>query len=586
MGGRAASTASFFTNISKSIQHMKSIFKHLFCYGFAAITVSAFAQTPVPIPPTLSGSTIDLTVKAGTTEIYPGIATNTVGYNGSFLGPTILLDAGQQVTLNVHNQLGDTTTVHWHGLNVSPANDGSPHVMIMAGETWSPSFPILDKAATYWYHPHLHGKTMDQVLLGAAGFIIVRDAEEAALELPRSYGVDDVPLVFQFKTFDAQKQIVMSDEMDNAVLVNGVVDGVLNSPAQVVRYRLLNGSSHRFFNFGFANNKQFKQITSDAGLLDAPIAMTRLILAPGERAEILVDLSGELGNTLTLKSFGTGLPQGYPGGTMMMGGMEGPLDNTDFNVLTINVTAPTANPVTTVPTALTTNEVLSQTGAATRSIGFTAQPMMSMTNFFINNKKFDMEQVEFTTNQGKVEVWNITNQTMMAHPFHIHGNHFYVLSVNGATPPPNMRGRKDVVVVPPMNGSVKLVTKYENYGDANLPYMFHCHILSHEDGGMMGQFIVNPTASATTEQVQQGSLAISPNPGKGNFVIEVDLPKAGDATMTLHNADGRLLETSTLKGLQSGLQKIPVNFTGLPTGFYLLALKTDGKVCSGKLVVE
>lgn len=565
---------------------MKSIFKHILFCSFAAITVSAFAQTPVPIPPTLSGNTIDLTVQSGTTEIYPGFMTNTVGYNGSFLGPTILLDAGQQVTLNVHNQLGDTTTVHWHGLNVSPANDGSPHVMIMADETWSPSFPVLDKAATYWYHPHLHGKTMDQVLLGAAGFIIVRDAEEAALDLPRSYGVDDVPLVFQFKTFDADKQIMLEDEMDNAVLVNGVVDGELNSPAQVVRYRLLNGSSHRFFNFGFANNKQFKQIASDAGLLDAPVALTRLILAPGERAEILVDLGNEQGNPLTLKSFGTELPQGFPGGTMMMGGMVGPLDNTDFNALTINVGAPTADPVTTVPAALTNNEVLSQAGVATRPIGFTAQPMMSMTNFFINNKKFDMEQVEFTTDQGKVEVWNITNQTMMAHPFHIHGNHFYVLQVNGATPPPNQRGRKDVVVVPPMNGSVKLITKYANYGDPMLPYMFHCHILSHEDGGMMGQFIVNPVASATNEQVKQGMLTSSPNPGKGSFVIEADLPQTGDAVLTLHSPDGRLLERRMLRGLSSGTQQIPVDFTGLASGLYLLTLKMEGRVFSGKLVVE
>ena len=273
-------------------------------------------------------------------------------------------------------------------------------------------------------------------------------------------------------------------------------DWEFDIPAQMVRYRLLNDSSHRFFNFGFANNKQFHQIASDAGLLDAPVSMTRLTLAPGERAEILVDLSSEQGNTLTLKSFGTELPQGFPGGTMMMGGMEGPLDNTDFTVLTINVGAPTANPVTTVPTALTINEVLSQNGATSRQIGFTAQPMMSMTNFFINNKKFDMEQVEFTTEQGRVEVWNITNQTMMAHPFHIHGNHFYVLQVNGATPPPNQRGRKDVVTVPPMNGSVKLITKYENYGDPVLPYMFHCHILSHAESahgmfGMVTAVVVN-----------------------------------------------------------------------------------------------
>lgn len=565
---------------------MKNIFKPTLFWGLASTSFLASGQTPVPIPPTLSGTTIELKVQTGTTEIYTGFATNTIGYNGSFLGPTLLLDAGQMVTLNVHNQLGDTTTVHWHGLNVSPANDGSPHVMILPDETWSPQFPVLDKAATYWYHPHLHGKTMDQVLLGAAGFIIVRDAEEAALDLPRNYGVDDMPLLFQFKTFDAQKQILMEDEVDNAVLVNGVLDGILSSPAQVVRYRLLNGSSHRFFNLGFSNSKQFYQITSDAGLLDAPVSMTRLILAPGERAEILVDLESEEGNTLIMKSFGSELPTGYPGGAAMMGGTSGPLDEIDFKVLTISVAAPTPDPVATIPATLTTNLVWSQSGATARSLNFSAQPMMSMTNFFINNKKFDMEQVEFTTEQDKVEVWNIANQTMMAHPFHIHGNHFYVLEVNGAAPPPGMRGRKDVVVVPPMNGSVKLVTKYENYGDANLPYMFHCHILSHEDGGMMGQFIVNPLINGTKDPSRQGQLAFLPNPGRGSFIIQVELPKGGEATLTMHGVDGKLMETRELKELLPGFQQIPVDFTGLPKGLYLLTLKSESGLFSGRLLLE
>ena len=149
-----------------------------------------FAQTSIPIPDTLEGNVIDLTLKHGTKEFFPGIATQTIGYNGNFLGPTIILQKGQQVTLNLHNQLGDTTTTHWHGLHVAPANDGSPHNPVMDGETWSPSFTVMDKAATYWYHPHLHGKTLSQVVKGASGFIIIRDPEEAALNLPRTYGVE------------------------------------------------------------------------------------------------------------------------------------------------------------------------------------------------------------------------------------------------------------------------------------------------------------------------------------------------------------------------------------------------------------
>jgi FtsP/CotA-like multicopper oxidase with cupredoxin domain len=121
----------------------------------------------------------------------------------------------------------------------------------------------------------------------------------------------------------------------------------------------------------------------------------------------------------------------------------------------MQVGAPTSNAVTAVPATLTTNTAWPQAGASSRSFNFSAQPMMSMTNFFINGLKFDMETVNFSTQVGKTEIWTITNQTMMAHPFHIHGMHFYVLTVNGATPPANLRGRKDVVVVPPMNGSVK-----------------------------------------------------------------------------------------------------------------------------------
>lgn len=468
------------------------------------------AQTPLFIPDTLGGDIIDLTLQHGTREFYPGFVTQTIGYNGAYLGPTIILQKGQQVTINVTNQLGDTTTTHWHGLHVAPMNDGSPHNPIMAGEVWSPSFPVMDNAATFWYHPHLHGKTLAQVVKGAAGLLIVRDPEEGALNLPRSYGVDDVPLVFQWKTFDSSKQIVENDETDNEVLVNGAVNGLLELPAQVVRLRLLNGSSHRYFDFGFSDNHSFQQIASDAGLLDAPVSMTRLILGPGERAEILVDLNGMQGSTLKLRQFGTQLPTGYPGGAMMMGGMMGPKDDTDFDLLTIQVVAQTANPVITIPAALTTNVAWPQAGASMRNFSLSAQPMMSMTNFFINGVKFDMETVNFSTEQGKTEIWNITNQTMMAHPFHVHGNSFYVLSVNGSTAPANLRGRKDVVTIPPMNGSAKIILRFEDFGDPEMPYMYHCHILSHEDTGMMGQFIVNPGSSEATENAAQNHLRVFP----------------------------------------------------------------------------
>lgn len=560
---------------------MKFNFLHPFTLVVAAFWASAIhAQTLIPIPDTLSGSFFDLTLAPGSREFFPGIQTATLGYNGAYLGPTLILQKGQPVTLNVHNQLGDTTTTHWHGLHVAPANDGSPHTMIMDGETWSPSFTVMDQAAMYWYHPHLHGKTLDQVVKGAAGLIIVRDADEAALSLPRRYGVDDIPLVFQFQTFDNQKQIVLDDELDNTVLVNGTVNGMVNAPAQVVRLRLLNASSHRVFRFGFADNKAFKQISGDGGLLDAPVQLTRLTLGPGERAEVLVDLSGMEGQTLSLKTFGNELPQGFPGGPAMMGMQPGPLDNTSFQVLQINVNAPTVNPVTTMPTALISNTVWPQAGAGARNFQFSAQPMMSMSNFFINGLKFDMETVNFSTELGKTEVWTVTNQTMMAHPFHVHGNSFYIIQKNGAVPPVNERGRKDVVLVPPMNGSVKIVMKFEDFADPEMPFMYHCHILSHEDNGMMGQFTVTAPASGT-EDLNEYSVAFFPNPAGESVFFQVEKEMAEGIFYKVFDALGCVvLDGRTLLASRQGM----IEVSSLPVGTYSVQLVSAEKIHTGVFV--
>jgi bilirubin oxidase len=441
----------------------------------------------------------------------------------------------------------------------------------------------MDNAATYWYHPHLHGKTMSQVLKGAAGLIIVQDSTESALTLPRTYGVDDIPLVFQFLTINnATKQIAINDELDNTVLVNGslTANALLNVPAQMVRLRLLNASSHRFFDFGFNDNRTFSQITSDDGLLNAPVSLTKLVLAPGERAEILVDFANQQGSTFYLKQYGTQLPSSYPGGPQGMMGMAlGPLDNTNFNLLQINVVAPTANPITTLPNTLTNNTVWSQVGASTRNIAITASPMMSMTNFLMNGVKYNHDIINFTTQQENVEIWNITNQSMMPHPFHIHGNHFYVLDINGVTPPANMQGRKDVVTIPPMNGTVRIITKYQDFSDSTMPYMYHCHILSHEDTGMMGQFIVNGAANGTNEISENNALFIYPNPINSNTDVLTVQSENNINNIAIFDVLGRQISTQKINGKQITLA-VPI-----ANGFYIVQVKTDQTTLSQKIVV-
>lgn len=536
------------------------------------------AQTLIPIPDTLSGTSINLTIEDSIHQFYTGYNTSTIAYNGSYLGPTIILNKGQNVTMNVNNQLTDTTTTHWHGLHVAPMNDGSPHNPIMSGNIWSPSFTVMDNAATYWYHPHLHGKTMSQVVKGAAGLIIVRDAVESALVLPRTYGVDDIPLVCQFQTMDTiTKQIVLDDELDNTTMVNGTIDPMVNVPAQVVRLRILNASSHRVLQFGFNDGRTFNQITSDDGLLNAPVALTRLRLGSGERAEILVDFSGQNGNTYYINQYGNELPSGFPGGPSAMGDPIGPYDNITFNFLQINVVAPTSTPITTIPTTLTTNTPWSSTGSTSMNFLIQGSPMMSMTNFVINGVQYNESVINFTKQQDDVMVWNITNQSMMAHPFHIHGNHFFITSLDGATPPANLQGRKDVVLLAPQGGTATLITKYEDFNDPIMPYMYHCHILSHEDNGMMGQFIINPsTAGLNDISANNRGIFAYPNPSNDLITIQMNSSSGNFKVEIINTLGESVFETSDSE----------INISSFSPGIYFVNVLQGDNVYKTKFVKQ
>ena len=503
--------------------------KNIFLSFLLFLNFLAFAQNPLMIPPTLSGTNINLNLQYGTHQFFAGQITQTMGANGDILGPTLILNQGDFVNFSVNNQLNDDTTIHWHGMHVSAINDGGPHTVIASGTTWTPAFTILDKAATYWYHPHLHTKTDLHVSKGIAGLIIVKDQEEAALDLPRTYGIDDIPLVIQTKAFDNNNQIVNHSNSDTVIMANATVDPYIDLPAQVVRFRILNGSSQRVFNLGLSNNENFYLITTDGGLLNAPLQTTRLQMAPGERAEILIDLSGRENQTLSLKSYASELPNGIYGAaapgmnaSMPLNGYNpNPLNGNNFDILQINVVAPTANPVTSIPNTLANLSPIPETDAnTTRTLTFSpASPGFNQLNgnFLINNSSFDMNVINYNIPLDNVEIWELRNQSAIAHPFHIHDVQFYILDRNGNPPPATEQGRKDVVLVKPQE-TVRFITKFETFADDAVPYMYHCHMLTHEDGGMMGQFVVHSSNAINGETVFKGK--IYPNPSSGNIHIE------------------------------------------------------------------
>lgn len=479
----------------------------------ALFSVMTLAQNALLIPDTLGGQDIQLTLQRGSTNFYPDKATQTMGANGSLLGPTLILKKGQWVDIKLKNELGEPSTIHWHGMHVSAKNDGGPHIVIMPDSTWNPAFTVLDPASTHWYHPHLHHMTNEHVQRGIAGFVIVRDEEEAALNLPRTYGVDDFPLAVQSKFFDADRQIVVESALDSVVMVNGTIRPFLEVPAQVIRLRLLNGSSERVYHFGFSNNLEFSLIGTDGGLLKAPVKLTRLQLAPGERAEILINMSEKQSQTHYLMSYGSELPNAIYGarqpgmgqGQTISGYSSNPLNGNNFNVLELRVKGATSGAITSIPASLANFTAYTAAQAqATRTLTFTSVnmgPTAIQGPFRINNQLFDMDRIDYTIPLDNIEIWELRNQTPIAHPFHIHMVPFYILDINGVAPAAHLQGRKDVVLVPGGNGVVRFITQFKTFADDEHPYMYHCHMLTHEDDGMMGQFlVVNPCTLAFSSQ--------------------------------------------------------------------------------------
>lgn len=541
---------------------------------------NAFSQNPLTIPPVLTGLNFNLTVQAGTQPFYPGNPTPTYGINGAFLSPTIVVNKGDIVTLNVINTLNVATTMHWHGLHVAPENDGGPHQSIAAGSTWSPSFEILNNAGTYWYHPHGEGKTELHVGKGLSGLFIVHDPTELSLGLPQTYGVDDIPLIVQTKAFDVLHQIAIADHMDTAVFVNGTLHATTDLPAQVVRLRLLNGSSMRSFYFGFSNNMTFYQIATDGGLVAAPNAVTRLLVAPGERSEVLVNLSGMNGQSVDLMSYASEMPVGVFGSpavgvspdTMEMYD-ENFLNGADFQLVEFNIVAQNASPVTSIPASLVAYTPFDVADLdVNRTLVFDtitlvpgSVPNLAEGPFGINAATFNMDSINITIPLNSMEVWTLKNNTHIAHPFHIHDVQFNVIEKSGSTPPITEQGWKDVVLVMP-HDSVKFITQFTTFTDEMVPYMYHCHLLHHEDDGMMGSFLVVDPFASLGENAMNNQLTAYPNPASDEWNIAGNWDHS-TVSIEIVNALGQLLFSQNYSDLKKG-ETIVLPNSGFDNGVY------------------
>ena len=375
------------------------------------------------------------------------------------------------MVISVTNELDEVTTTHWHGADVPAEDDGGPHSIIEPGATWVADFDVIQPAATLWYHPHAHGSTAEHVYRGAAGLIIIEGRQPRR----RRAAVNPTGLTI-FRSSSQDKDFTGDGQLDFAIdpgddgneydtlTVNGAINPFVEVPQGLVRLRLLNGSQARIYDLS-VEGADMTKIASDGGYLASPVVVQQLVLAPGDRAEIVVNVGMEsvalvdddLGRALELR----------PNGAVSS---VGPL-----------------------PNKLADIERISESEIAMDR----RFHMNDARNFWefdpswaINGVQFDHNRIDVTVKFGDTERWTLSSDDGQ-HVFHPHQTQFQILSINGVPPPPEESGWEDSVLV---NGQreVVIAARFDTYVAEDIPYMFHCHVLDHEDLGMMGQFLVSP----------------------------------------------------------------------------------------------
>ena len=539
------------------------------------IVFDSIAQNPIAIPPLIEADTFQLDVQSHTHEFYPGVNTATFGVGVPYLGPTLLFHKGDTARLRVNNQLNEVTNMHWHGMKVPGVMDGGPQREIMPSEHWDVKYNVANDAGTYWYHPHTHMQTGTQASKGIAGFIIVQDDEEAALDLPRTYGMDDFPIVVQDRRWLPNGNFSIGPYGDS-ILVNGTPHPYLEAPAQVVRLRLLNGSNARVYVLGFDDGRSFHVIAGDGGLLNAPVERDRMWLSNGERYEVLLDLTGMEGDSLMLMSYGSELPSTVPGGNNPIW-ESSILNGVDFPVLRIRVTAPTSDPISSIPAQLGSaqapplSEVLQDRYKVLNGTG-----MVGMGMFMIDGSMYDIDVINDTMFLGTTETWTIMNASNMAHPMHLHGVAFHILERNGVPPPPEQQGAKDVVLID-SGEQVKLIMRFE-HATEGWPFMYHCHNLMHEDNMMMLQFVVIDLNTGLRSPIDK-KVEMFPSPTSSSIMWKSSFPVQRSRITDLQ---GRMVMQKGVDGSESGV----IDMSHLPAGVYSIELIGDQQRAVGRVVRE
>ena len=489
----------------------------------------------------------EITARISEVSIIPGAHTTVFKYHGKllrgpknalktmpgYLGPILNLSQNQKVRIFFYNELPEPSVIHMHGMHVPQRMDGHPVYAIERGGRYVYEFEVKNPAGTNWYHSHTHGMTATQVYRGLAGLITITDEQEQKLELPS--GVYDIPITIQDRRFTASNQLQylhgmrerMVGFLGDTILVNGQANSTIPVKTRAYRLRILNGSNSRIYKLGWEDGTQLVAIGTDGGLLERPENYPYIMLAPAERIELWVDFSGrKVGSDLVLSSLEYQVTMPHMGGGMQggrgrmgrgMGVMNGGLlQGESFPIIKFHI-AERVGDSPELPEKLVSMRSLTERDISnpdrTVPIDIGMQHMSPQLNgrSFEMHEVMDIERIPVNTIQ-RIKISNNHGlmgdgaggmrgrggmMMSMAHPIHLHGQQFKVLSrtqtdrdsdgYNTVKDGFISNGWKDTVLVMP-GEEIEIIKPFEDYTGL---FLYHCHNLEHEDMGMMRNFYVH-----------------------------------------------------------------------------------------------
>ncbi len=592
--------------------------------GFLSVLQAQNFANPLPIPYLLPGPEFDIEITSaqhnfdpnGTlTDINLNVMLSTYCYNEvgntgmTYNGPTLAFEKGEEMNFDITNSIDEDmgTTVHWHGLNIPAKEDGGPHQVIEHNTTWSPNLPIVDPVQTIWYHSHLMDFTTDQVIRGMAGLIVVEDPENDPLysELPHDYGVNDIPLNIQEKGFVLDSSttpptataIKAGEKPGNGpwTLVNGVVNAVARVPRQVVRLRILNGSPRKMFHIGLSTELEnpttfadMVMIATGGGYLPESIPVSSSLMAVGDRIEFLVDFSAyEDGATLYMSNLAVPSDADY-GKTL----------GSALMAFVVDASITPDNPVTTIPEDLDTEYALAPGEVARTRDKELLGKKGSGDLWTIDGTPMQLDVINDIVLVNTKEKWIIHNTTDVAHPFHIHKVQFQVTRYDGLLGtmddpgqweypdlPPDLIGYKDVQLIR-AGATLEFEARFDFFPSpllASEGFMYHCHILTHEDNSMMHQFVVVDSADFPTsvkEPSTKNVLMVHPNPVSNSLSLEGSFNEPG--TLRIYNLAGQVIKEEVINVPSNAV----VDVRDLPRGAVVVEFSTATDRFIQKVLLE